>query len=555
VNGERGSPPDLALRIQLSRLQGLLALSMVMTESDDEASILQLAATSVPSLGRARLVGVYRLDAGWRGPVAPRTRAPFERLLVDMPAVGGALEVAADGWGWAYPLRSLEVHIGFLVVAADSEPPEDEQYALRVLAQQTGMALVSADLHFRQRVIATELLAANTALERSAAIQARLTETTVSGEGQEGIARALHQLTGYAVAIEDRHGNLHAWGGPDRPEPYPKEGPSLRAEAVAAATRSSGPVRHGDRLMIVVHPRPESLLVLALVDPSGTAGLQEHIALQHGATVLAVELARLHSVEEAELRLGRDLVEELLVEDPDERRVLTRAQALGYDLHQPHRVIVVDCDKAGSEDVLFHAVRRAARDTEVGTLVVARYGKVVVIASTDRPWERFRVAVMDELDGGGCRMGIGGLCQGPTEFARSHREAELALRIQARSHAHDRVVEFDELGVFQLLAEAEEPATVTRFIHRWLGSLLDYDAEHDAELVLTLRSYLDYGGNYEATASALTVHRSTLRYRLQRIREITGLDLRDADVRFNLQLASRAWQTLAALDGNSDPQE
>jgi hypothetical protein len=403
------------------------------------------------------------------------------------------------------------------------------------------MALVSADLHYRQRVIAAELLAANTALERSAAIHARLTEVAVSGEGQEGIARALHKLTGYAVAVEDRHGNLHAWAGPDRPEPYRKEAPGPRAEAIAAAMRSGGAVRHRDRLMIVANPRPESLSVLALIDPGGTAGPQEHVALEHGATVLAVDLARLHSVDEAEL-----------VEHPDERRVLTRAQVLGYDLQRPHRVVVVECENAGSEDAQFQAVRRAARDTDVGTLVVARYGKVVVLASTDRPWERFRAAVMEELEGGGCRIGIGGLCQTPAEFARSHREAELALRIQARSQVQDRAVEFDELGVFQVLAEAEQPATVTRFIHRWLGPLLDYDAEHDAELVLTLASYLDRGGNYDATASALTVHRSTLRYRLQRIREITGLDLGDADVKFNLQLASRAWQTLGALGEKPD---
>lgn len=145
------------------------------------------------------------------------------------------------------------------------------------------------------------------------------------------------------------------------------------------------------------------------------------------------------------------------------------------------------------------------------------------------------------------RLGIGGLCRAPAEFARSHRETELALRIQARSHVPARVVEFDELGVFQLLAEAEQPATVSRFVERWLGPLIDYDAEHDAELVRTLGVYLDLGGNYTDSAGALTVHRSTLRYRLQRIREITGLDLGDADVRFNLQLACRAWQTLAAL--------
>ena len=110
--------------------------------------------------------------------------------------------------------------------------------------------------------------------------------------------------------------------------------------------------------MIVANPRPESLSLLALIDPGGTAGPQERVALEHGASALAVDLARLHSVEEAELRLGRDLVDELLVEHPDERRVLSRAQVLGYDLQRPHRVVVVDCESAGSETALVHDRRR-----------------------------------------------------------------------------------------------------------------------------------------------------------------------------------------------------
>ena len=59
--------------------------------------------------------------------------------------------------------------------------------------------------------------------------------------------------------------------------------------------------------------------------------------------------------------------------------------------------------------------------------------------------------------------------------------------------------------------------------------------------------YLECGGGYEATAAALSVHRSTLKYRLQRIREISGHDLSNPDTAFNLQLATRGWQTVQGL--------
>ena len=62
-------------------------------------------------------------------------------------------------------------------------------------------------------------------------------------------------------------------------------------------------------------------------------------------------------------------------------------------------------------------------------------------------------------------------------------------------------------------------------MREWLGALIDYDASHGAQLVMTLSEYLDCGGNYDATARALSVHRNTLKYRLRRIREVSGHDL------------------------------
>lgn len=60
------------------------------------------------------------------------------------------------------------------------------------------------------------------AVQRSLDIHTCLTAVTSAGEGQGGIARALHELTGLPVVIEDRHGNLSAWAGPGQPDPYPR---------------------------------------------------------------------------------------------------------------------------------------------------------------------------------------------------------------------------------------------------------------------------------------------------------------------------------------------
>jgi DNA-binding PucR family transcriptional regulator len=119
--------------------------------------------------------------------------------------------------------------------------------------------------------------------------------------------------------------------------------------------------------------------------------------------------------------------------------------------------------------------------------------------------------------------------------------------MQRASRGTDHAVAYEDLGVYQILGEVEDPAAVERLVGRCLGSLLDYDARKHSELVNTLSEYLECGGSYDTTAQKLCVHRSTLKYRLQRIREISGLDLTDPDTHFNLQLATRAWRTLQAL--------
>lgn len=554
---------ELSLRHQLARLQGLLALSMLMTERGDEREIVHLATTAVPSLAACRIEGVYLLGTGWRATAGscsrPEARADLLAQLTQLRSTGGSVTIRHEGWGWAFPLRSSEGHFGYLMIAADGPPPEPELFLLRVLAQQTGIALANARLLARQRAVAVELRRTNTALaetvdklERKTAIHDRLTRVALGCDGQQGIARAVHELTGFPVTVEDRHGNRLAWAGPGPAPPHTKDSPGDRERVLERAVREGRPIRTDGRLLVVARPREDVLGVLSLIDPAGRAGEPENVALEHGATVLAVELARLQSLAETELRLGMDLVAELIAGARDGDAALAKARALGYDLERPHHVLVVEGRGPGDDQEGFaHAVRRAARTLVTGSLLLPRADAVLVLApdpSEDGTrWERFRAGVLAEAGGGRCRVGVGGRCHRVADFPRSHREARLALRLQDATEGCGQAVVYDQLGVYQLLSEVEDRGGVERFVRRWLGDLLDYDARRRSELVLTLSRYLEHGGSYDATAAALAVGRSTLKYRLQRIRATSGHDLSNPDTRFNLQLATRAWCTLLAL--------
>jgi DNA-binding PucR family transcriptional regulator len=121
-----------------------------------------------------------------------------------------------------------------------------------------------------------------------------------------------------------------------------------------------------------------------------------------------------------------------------------------------------------------------------------------------------------------------------------------ALNVRHTSAKRGGVTTFDELGFYRMLGSQESNREVGEFIREWLGSLIDYDTTHHCDLVLTLWQYYECGGNYDCTARELMIHRSTLRYRLRRIRELTGHDLGAVDTRLNLHIATRAWQILRA---------
>jgi sugar diacid utilization regulator len=556
------SPPDLsdaALRHQLSSLLSVLVLSIRMTESRGERQILELATTSAPALVDCRAHGAFLESGGWlltsASLVAPEVLADLEAQFAVLSNAGGAVSIQGDEWGWAFPLRSLAGDLGYLVVGADAEPPALDQFILRVLAQQAGVALANARLHERQLAASAELLAANARLtesvdtiRRRAEIHERLTRAAMAGAGLVGVAEAVYDLTGHATVIDDRFGNLIARAGPDEPGRRSPQPRGARDRLIQRVLEAHGPVRESGRIVVIAGSREQVDGFISLIDPDGTAGEPDVVALEHGATVVAMELSRLRSLGEQQLRLGRDLLEDLLA-GADPQIAIERGRAIGCDLLQPRRVAIVEAvGSAADEERLFAAVRLAVRDHVVGWLLAMHEGTAVALVDSETDWIAFQSAVVRSL-GGDCWVGVGGSGMGPADVRRSYREARLSIKVGEASGRGAGVSVFDDLGVFQLLGEIEQLASVEQFVRTWLGALLDYDARKPAELVPTLDRFLELGTAQQAASDALAIHRSTLKYRLQRIQDISRHDLSDPDTRFNLQLATRAWQTLVALRG------
>jgi DNA-binding PadR family transcriptional regulator len=270
---------DDPLREQLSALRGLLVLSMLLTRQDDQAGILHLVASAVESLGHCRTERI-RLDGQWTEVRAPHHEQAGGDLDGSIPPDGVRFELAGVPWSWAYSMSSPRGPSGCLVVGAEQEPTESERFLLQVLAQQAGVALANARLHTHDREQAEQLRVTNLALQRTMEIHDRLTRVVLEGQGQEGIAQAVYELTGYPAAIEDRFGNLLAWAGPGRPDSYPKDTPRRRGSLLRRAIAARGPIRDGKRLFSVALLGRAAVGVLVVNDPDGKAEEAERVAIE-----------------------------------------------------------------------------------------------------------------------------------------------------------------------------------------------------------------------------------------------------------------------------------
>ena len=134
----------------------------------------------------------------------------------------------------------------------------------------------------------------------------------------------------------------------------------------------------------------------------------------------------------------------------------------------------------------------------------------------------------------------------PERLGAALDEARLALSIGERLGRQGEVVTFEETGTYKLLFQifADRPEELISFYDQTLAPLVRYDEQYQTELVGTLSTYLGNDCNLAATASTLYTHRHTVRYRLDRIAELSGLDIAKTDDREKLSLGLKAMRLL-----------
>ena len=173
---------------------------------------------------------------------------------------------------------------------------------------------------------------------------------------------------------------------------------------------------------------------------------------------------------------------------------------------------------------------------------------VIVPAEDDDRLARAAAGLARELDDSlsGFHLTIGRSrhAADPVDLYRAGNEARLAVNVgEAEGRA---LLAFEDTGSYRLLlpAMSEDPRELERFYAETIAPLAAYDEQYETELVTTVEAYLDNDGNVAATAKQLFTHRHTIRYRLERVKELCGHDVSATEGREKLGLGLKAMRVL-----------
>ncbi|QEC47487.1 hypothetical protein FSW04_07775 [Baekduia soli] len=279
--------------------------------------------------------------------------------------------------------------------------------------------------------------------------------------------------------------------------------------------------------------------------------------------------------EQAVIEFVHDLLGRRLTDGDD---VLARAEAIGLDVAPGASVLVVRAQlhvttEEGWRERVVTAAERGARAAVPGAIASssgrpeAPGAEVVILlpSAEAADAERASGSVLRELQasltGHTFALGRSRVAGGPAELGRAANEALLAANVaEADGDADDgqRILAFDDTGAYRLLLSAmsEDPAELQRFYAETIEPLVAYDDQYETELVSTVEAFLDADGNVAGTAQRLFTHRHTIRYRLERVRELSGLDVGSTDGREKLSLGLKAMRVLgiAARGGPASEQ-
>ncbi len=294
----------------------------------------------------------------------------------------------------------------------------------------------------------------------------------------------------------------------------------------------------------------------------------DRVALEHGATTIALELMQDKIRYETKMRLRRDFMEDVLAGKlTQDNSYLQRFRFLKFS-EQNHVVAIAIhlSDHRGASadssvkmfnyrvsnqvtrvmESFFAKSKRESflysEDNKVRILLSCPAGqrKEEIFADVRALLERMFTGLTRTMAGLSYQVGVGNICSSLGDIQKGYAQAMDALNISEKFMGWNNICFFNEMGVYRFLYMIDKKEELVEFCTDQLGPLLDRtDRERGKEedLIATLEAYLQNNGNLSKAAEELFIHVNTLTYRLKKISALLGRDLNEANVRYSLYLA------------------
>jgi sugar diacid utilization regulator len=365
-----------------------------------------------------------------------------------------------------------------------------------------------------------------------------ITDAVEAGAGLPEILRAAARALDASLILIDRSGTVLAVAArsPADERSLMRGGENVRTVELRLAEASVGQLRMRTR-----ERAPEESLIRLVT------------------TLIASELERVRAPERASEQAATAFLRAVLTRAiPKREDLLARGDELGINLAGGGSVVVVRAHpRTPTEDDwrqrLLTVAGRGARSIAPGAIAAQIEDQsddvVILVPDTDGDaGRRVTAAVTRELESGlpGFAFAIGRSrhAEEPMELQRAHNEALLAANVVEGDPGRSQLA-YAETGTYQLLLpHMNDPAELNRFYDETVRPLVAYDEQYETDLLGTLQTFLECDANVNATAARLITHRHTVRYRFERVRELTGLDVSSTDGREKLSLGLKAMRVL-----------
>lgn len=366
-----------------------------------------------------------------------------------------------------------------------------------------------------------------------------LSEAIESGAGLPAVARAAAKVLGTSVAVIDRSS-------------------VVLAVAAASSSEEGKLLAGGDGVDSVELRVADSAVGELRIRTKGGASAEAPLARMVSA-LLALEVERSRSGDWASDEAAGEFVKAVLERRVTDRGdIVARAAEVGADLESGSGVIVARAHPHMAQDGDWRA---RVLTVALRVLRTQAQGSVAVIGDGDAAEVSALVPAVDAAVLGRAARALSGelthslqgfrvtvahsrLAQDPVDLYRAGKEALLAANVAAAEGGD--VLAFEDTGSYRLLlpAMSEDPSELERFYQETVAPLSAYDEQYETELVATVEAYLDNDGNVTPTAATMFTHRHTIRYRLERVRDLCGHDISSTEGREKLGLGLKAMRVL-----------